>query len=418
MRNLFIFVLISLFVFGIVFIYGSKFIGKRTYTIAIIGDSLIDTMQTSFPYLTESLSKKFPDTDFKLYNYGIGAENVEKGLARFDQKLVYKDRVYPPMSSLSPDIIIVGSWAYNPFYPPDPQKHKQLLTLVIERAKATGAHVYELKELAPLSENFAKGVGGVEFSTEEAIKQSKRIIDLLQNVKGISDSQNIPLIDVYDKTKMADSEFGQSLYTNQTDGIHPSPLGHRLTADTIAQTIRLSHNNKSSVINRITDMLLDFTDIFHHPNIPQRESPEMVAGMGNMYSSETIFNNLINNNDLTSAISVFRFTKLNIPLSSTGKYTAFVPDNLAFEKLPKNSFVKFITAGNETQSIEQFSSYIVVGEYSSKDLKEGMILKTINGKNIPISKKRGAIFIENKAQIKTADIKSSNGVMHIIDSVF
>ena len=391
---------------------------KRTYSIAFIGDSLIDTMQTSFPYLTESLHNRFPDVDFKLYNYGIGAENVETGLARFDQKLMYKDRIYPPLSTISADIIIIGSWAYNPFSPNDPQKHKRLLTEIVRKAQTTGAHIYLLEELAPLGADFAKGVGGVSFSKEEAIKQSERIIEQLQNAKDIAKSLNIPFIDVYDKTKLPASEFGQAKYTNQTDGIHPSPLGHRLTADIVTQTVQLAHNNNSTLITKLIDISTNFINTFSQQKPPSQLKPEMTVGMGQMFSSRTIFNNLINANNLTSMSSIFRFTKLDIRLSSPGKYTVFVPDNNAFEKLPKDSFVGFITPGNEKQSIEQFSSYVVPGIYMSTDLTDGMTLKSINGKSLKITKKGDSITINDKAQIEIEDITSSNGVMHVINSSF
>ncbi|MDO8571798.1 MAG: fasciclin domain-containing protein [bacterium] len=394
-----------------------KFSNKRTYTIAFIGDSLVDTMQTSFPYLTESLHTRFPDVDFKLYNYGIGAETVETGLARFDQKLIYKDRIYLPLSTVSPDIIIIGSWAYNPFSPHNPQKHKNLLTEVVKKAQVTGAHVYLLEELAPLGADFAKGVGGVSFSKEEAIKHSERIIEQLQNAKDIAKSLNIPLIDIYDKTKLPASGLGQALYINQTDGIHPSPLGHRLTADMVALTVQLAHNNKSALLTKLIDISTNFVNIFSQQKPLAQLKPETTVGMGQMFSSKTIFNNLINANNLTSMSSVFRFTKLNIFLSSSGTYTVFVPDNNAFEKLPKDSFIRLITPGNEKRSIEQFSSYIVPGIYINSELKDGMTLKSIDGKSLKITKKGNIITINDKAQIETEEIKSSNGVMYVINSI-
>jgi uncharacterized surface protein with fasciclin (FAS1) repeats len=410
--------IIFLLVLLVISIVTFKFGNKRTYSIVFIGDSLVDTMQTSFPYVTESLHNRFPDVDFKLYNYGIGAENVETGLTRFDQQLIYKDRIYPPLSTLSPDMIIIGSWAYNPFSPNDPQKHKILLTEVVRKAQATGAHIYLLEELAPLGADFAKGVGGVSFSKEEAIKHSERIIEQLQNAKDIAKSLYIPLIDVYDKTKLPTSKFGQIIYTNQTDGIHPSPLGHRLTADIITQTVQLTHNNNSTLATKLIDISTNFITIFGQQKPLSQLKPEMTVGMGHMFSSRTIFNNLINANNLTSLSSIFRFTKLDILLSLPGTYIVFVPDNNAFEKLPKDSFVGFITLGNEKRSIEQFSSYIVPGIYISSDLTDGMILKSINGKSLKITKRGDSITINDKAQIEIENITSSNGVMHVINSIF
>jgi ABC-type proline/glycine betaine transport system ATPase subunit len=47
------------------------------FTIAILGDSMVDTMGTDLPYLRQALEKHFPNTEFNLLNYGIGAENIE-----------------------------------------------------------------------------------------------------------------------------------------------------------------------------------------------------------------------------------------------------------------------------------------------------------------------------------------------------
>lgn len=54
----------------------------------------------------------------------------------------------------------------------------------------------------------------------------------------------------------------------------------------------------------------------------------------------------------------------------------------------------------------------------STDLADGMTLKSINGKSLKITKKGNIITINDKAQIEIADIKSSNGVMHVINTIF
>jgi uncharacterized surface protein with fasciclin (FAS1) repeats len=58
----------------------------------------------------------------------------------------------------------------------------------------------------------------------------------------------------------------------------------------------------------------------------------------------------------------------------------------------------------------------VAGRYTSKDLKNGMKLKTVQGQEIAISKK-GNKWMVNNAAIQIADIMDSNGVTYVIDTV-
>lgn len=90
-------------------------LSKKTYIIAAIGDSMIQTMGPNLDYLQKDLLKKYPRNDFVMYNYGVGGEKVTSGLARLNAPFELNGRSYPPLSELKPDILIVGSYAYNPF---------------------------------------------------------------------------------------------------------------------------------------------------------------------------------------------------------------------------------------------------------------------------------------------------------------
>src|SRR5690349_10068088 len=133
---------------------------KNSYSIAIYGDSMVDTMGEQLEYLQAALKKQYPGKTFYYYNYGIGSQNVEEGLNRFDKAFDYKTRHFVPLSSLHPDIIIIGSFSYNPFYPYDKDRHWNTLTQLVQKAKATGADVYMLAEIAPLKTGFGKGPNG------------------------------------------------------------------------------------------------------------------------------------------------------------------------------------------------------------------------------------------------------------------
>ena len=115
---------------------------KNTYTIAVFGDSMVDTMGERMEYLEHALKDKYPKTTFKLYNYGVGSQNVEEGLARFGKEFNYQTRSYTSLPVLAPDVVILGSFSYNPFSPYDRNKHWLTYAKLIQEAKRTGADVY------------------------------------------------------------------------------------------------------------------------------------------------------------------------------------------------------------------------------------------------------------------------------------
>lgn len=213
-------------------------LSKSTYTIAIIGDSMVDTMGENLQYLQESLKLRYPQTSFNLYNYGIGGQNIEQGLDRFNQPFNYQTRSYPPITLINADIIIVASFAYNPFSPHNRDRHWLALTELASQAKTTGAQVYLLAEIAPLKTGFGAGPGGINWPPDLTSQQAQNITELLENAISLSRSLRINLIDAYTKSTI-DGKFGDRVFVSAHDGIHPSVEGHLLMADLIAQSIKL-----------------------------------------------------------------------------------------------------------------------------------------------------------------------------------
>ncbi len=212
---------------------------KKAYSIAIIGDSMVDTMGEQLEYLQKALKKRYPQTTFYYYNYGWGSKNVEEGINNFNSPFKYSTRNFVSLATLHPDIIIVGSFAYNPFYPYNRDRHWNNLKKLVQQAKDTGADVYMLAEIAPLGYGFGKGPHGVNWQYDKAMEQSSHIVELLENAIYLAqDHFKIPLIDAYIPSR-ANGKFGTGYYTDPSDGIHPSVAGHQLMAELIAAKIKL-----------------------------------------------------------------------------------------------------------------------------------------------------------------------------------
>lgn len=212
---------------------------KKSYSIAAYGDSMVDTMGGNLEYLKSSLEKMYPNVSFAFYNYGIGAENLESGLARFDQNYSYHNRNYPPITQISPDILIVGSYGYNPFSPYDRNKHWLKLSEMVDRAKEVSGRVYVLAEVAPLASGFGEGLGGVNWPKDLSSNQARIIVEQLENAAGVAKEKGVGFIDVYSSSLIPGSKYGQPEYVSSHDGIHTSEAGQKLTAEVIASTIKL-----------------------------------------------------------------------------------------------------------------------------------------------------------------------------------
>lgn len=212
---------------------------KASYTIAIIGDSMVDTMGERLEYLEAALLARYPQVKFTLYNYGVGSQTVTDGLARISSPLRHMDRTYPAIAEVKPDIIIVGSFGYNPYTPHDRDKHWLELTRLVQYSQSLTKQVYMLAEIAPLRRGFGAGPMGVNWSPDTVYTHTGHIVEQLQNVIGLAKTLKVPLIDTF-VPSVTDANFsGTESYVNVSDHIHPSVQGHTFMADKIAGTIEL-----------------------------------------------------------------------------------------------------------------------------------------------------------------------------------
>lgn len=215
-------------------------LSKNSYSIAIIGDSMVDTMGERLEYLEHALKKKYPNVNFTLYNFGQGAQNVEDGLARLHNRLDHQDRRYPSLDEIKPDVLIVGSFSYNPFSPHDPERYKSSLSRFINEAKTISGQTYVLAEIAPLKVGFGKGPGGVNWDDNTSYQQATKIIEQMETAIAVSQSESLPLINAFNPSQAGGDKSGNPKYVNSNDGIHPSVLGHEFMADIIANSLRLN----------------------------------------------------------------------------------------------------------------------------------------------------------------------------------
>ena len=216
----------------------SNYSGK--ITVAIFGDSMVDVMDTNLPHLRAELRRFFPKANYYLYNYGVGSQNIEQGRKRVEEAYDYKDRHYPSIVNLNPDVIILDSFAYNPF----PKKtedelyqHWANLAAIVNVLKnKTHAKIIIMADIAPSKEKFGQGSQGINWSVNDAWQQAIKINSYLTNTIKFAKATNLPLIDIYHQTLLPDGE-GNLDYISSDDHIHQNFAGNQLIAKNIAEAI-------------------------------------------------------------------------------------------------------------------------------------------------------------------------------------
>ena len=120
-----------------------------------------------------------------------------------------------------------------------------------------------------------------------------------------------------------------------------------------------------------------------------------------------------------------RFNKLNETLSKSGlnenlkgagPFTVFAPLDDAFAAISAKTYYGLLRDENKDKLVNILGRHVFSKKISSSEIDGEIKLKAINGEEITIKKVNGIVYI-NEAEVVTADIEASNGVIHFINRV-
>ena len=103
-------------------------------------------------------------------------------------------------------------------------------------------------------------------------------------------------------------------------------------------------------------------------------------------------------------------------LKGEGPFTVFAPTDEAFAKLPEGTLESLLKPENKDKLVAILKYHVVPGAVMAKDVVKLEKAKTAQGKNIRIKVADGKVKVNNANVVKT-DVKSLNGVIHVIDKV-
>jgi len=131
--------------------------------------------------------------------------------------------------------------------------------------------------------------------------------------------------------------------------------------------------------------------------------------------TQTIVAVAASNDNFSTLKAALEAAELTDTLAGQGPFTVFAPTNAAFEALGKEKVEALLKPENKDKLIKVLTYHVVPGQVMSADLKSGET-KTVEGGEVMVMVKDGKVKVNN-AQVTQADVKASNGVIHVIDTV-
>ena len=120
-----------------------------------------------------------------------------------------------------------------------------------------------------------------------------------------------------------------------------------------------------------------------------------------------------------------KFTKLNETLMKSGlsenlkgegPFTVFAPLDDAFAAISAKTYYGLLREENKDKLVNILGRHVFPKKIPSSEVSGKIKLKAINGEEITIKKVNGIVYI-NEAEVVTADVEVSNGVIHFINRV-
>ena len=145
-------------------------------------------------------------------------------------------------------------------------------------------------------------------------------------------------------------------------------------------------------------------------------------------ASQNVVENAAASKDHTTLVAAVQAAGLAETLSGAGPFTVFAPTNDAFAKLPAGTVDTLLKPESKDQLTGILTYHVVSGKVMAADvldaIKKGngkFEAKTVQGGTLTFTADDGGVTITDakggKSKVTTADIDSSNGVIHVVDSV-
>ena len=161
--------------------------------------------------------------------------------------------------------------------------------------------------------------------------------------------------------------------------------------------------------------------------VPAAAQVVMVGGAA-MYPTKDIIDNAVNSSDHTTLVAAVKAAGLVDTLKGPGPFTVFAPTNAAFRALPAGTVDTLLKPENKATLTKILTYHVVAGNLDAAALAKAITdgggkasLKTVSGGTLVAMKSGSGISVTDEkggvAMVTIADVKQSNGVIHVVDRV-
>ncbi|WP_317056103.1 fasciclin domain-containing protein [Roseovarius rhodophyticola] len=150
----------------------------------------------------------------------------------------------------------------------------------------------------------------------------------------------------------------------------------------------------------------------------------LVSAVGACAQTETgddIVDIAASNPDFSTLVAALQAADLVETLKGPGPFTVFAPTNAAFDALPAGTVETLLLPENKDQLVNILTYHVVPGAITSDQvIGQKLDVATVQGDTVRVNGtggKYGAAVRVNDANVTSADIIATNGVIHVIDKV-
>jgi transforming growth factor-beta-induced protein len=118
----------------------------------------------------------------------------------------------------------------------------------------------------------------------------------------------------------------------------------------------------------------------------------------------------------TTLVAAVQAAGLVDTLKGEGPFTVFAPTDDAFAKLPAGTIDELLKSENKQQLTDILLYHVMAGKVMAESVTDGLIADSALGTSLFFKLDMGNAYV-NEAKILITDIETTNGVIHVIDTV-
>jgi uncharacterized surface protein with fasciclin (FAS1) repeats len=153
-----------------------------------------------------------------------------------------------------------------------------------------------------------------------------------------------------------------------------------------------------------------------------------MVGGAPMYADKNIVENAVNSADHTTLVAAVQAAGLVETLSGPGPFTVFAPVNAAFDALPAGTVENLLKPENKETLTKVLTCHVIPAAAMAADAMQMIsddggqhevttvggckLWLKMDGDKLTVTDENGGV-----ANVTIADVRQSNGVIHVIDAV-